>query len=422
MSRKVNNLLYAAGPGLTNTIRIGITLTEQVDEDALRLALTKTAPRYPYYAVRLTRRGEEYVMEPNDAPFVVSSEGRTVTLGSEESNYHLFAFAYDGCRLWLDGSHFVTDGNGLFPFLKTLLYYYLHALHPDEAFDTADIHLSGSEIPAAEAEDDPYPSRPLPEQPLGRLSRPEEVFRLRSQPQGYENAEGWTSFRFRIPQRDMMAFVSSVDGSPATFIASLMYRTISDLHPETELPLVCGMQHQFRKALGAPLSHLCHVNIVPIVYPARLRGRNVERLNTIARGALILGADDANDFLTVNAHILNEHRIRAMTLPEKRAYMRRVILDGIGVNTFEVSYTGHVAWSGLDRFITDVAPHFDMTLSGGLSIEIFDVGREFSVNIMQRSPVTAYTERFSALLKEYGIGFTADPPERFSLCAFRLPE
>ncbi len=29
-----------------------------------------------------------------------------------------------------------------------------------------------------------------------------------------------------------------------------------------------------------------------------------------------------------------------MTLEEKREYMRREILDGIGENTFEVSYTG----------------------------------------------------------------------------------
>jgi hypothetical protein len=303
---KVNNLLYAAGTELVNTIRIGITLTEPIDEQALRLALSKSAQRYPYFAVRLSRRGEEYIMESNDLPFVVSPGGNTVTLGSAESNFHIFAFAYEGCRLYLDTVHFFTDGNGMFPFLKTLLYYYLQTVHPDVRFETAGIALAGSEIPAAEAEGDPYPAKPYPERPLGTLSRPERVFQLSDQPQGYENVDGWTSFRFRVPQKDMMAFVSSVDGSPATFIASLIYRAIADAHPETDLPLVCGMQHQFRQALGAPLSHMCHVNIVPIIYPDRLRGRDVERLNTIARGCLILRADEANDLLTVNAHVRNE--------------------------------------------------------------------------------------------------------------------
>ena len=419
---KVNNLLYAAGPELVNTIRIGITLTELVDEQALRSALLKAAQRYPYFAVRLSRRGEEYVMEPNDLPFVVSPNGRTVTLGSEESNFHIFAFAYEGCRIFLDTSHFFTDGNGMFPFLKTLLYYYLQTAHPDVPFETSGIALAGSEIPAAEAEDDPYPTEPYPDQPLGTLARPAAVFQPNDQPQGYENADGWTSFRFRIRQKDMMAFVSSVDGSPATFIASLIYKAIADAHPETELPLVCGMQHQFRQALGAPLSHMCHVNIVPIVYPARLRSRDVEQLNTIARGTLILRADDANDLLTVNAHIRNEKRIQGMTISEKHQYMRQVILDGIGVNTFDVSYTGRVPWSGLDRYISDVAPYFDLTLSGGLSVEIFSVGESFSINIMQRSPMTEYVERFSALLREYDIEYAAEPPEHFSLCSFQLPD
>ena len=419
---KVNNLLYAAGPELVNTIRIGITLTESVDEQALRSALLKAAQRYPYFAVRLSRRGEEYVMEPNDLPFVVSPNGRTVTLGSEESNFHIFAFAYEGCRIFLDTSHFFTDGNGMFPFLKTLLYYYLQTAHPDVPFETSGIALAGSEIPAAEAEDDPYPTEPYPDRPLGTLARPAAVFQPNDQPRGYENADGWTSFRFRIRQKDMMAFVSSVDGSPATFIASLIYKAIADAHPETELPLVCGMQHQFRQALGAPLSHMCHVNIVPIIYPARLRSRDVEQLNTIARGTLILRADDANDLLTVNAHIRNEKRIQGMTISGKHQYMLQVILDGIGVNTFDVSYTGRVPWSGLDRYISDVAPYFDLTLSGGLSVEIFSVGESFSINIMQRSPMTEYVERFSALLREYDIEYAAEPPEQFSLCSFQLPD
>ena len=185
--------------------------------------------------------------------------------------------------------------------------------------------------------------------------------------------DDWTSFVLRINQKDLMAFASSLDGSPATFIASLMYQSIIQCHPENRLPLVCGMQHQFRKALGKPFSHLCHVNVVPIIYPDRLKKWGIERLNTAARGQLILGADNQNDILTVNAHIRNEKMIRDMSLSRKHDYMRKVVLDGIGTNTFEVSYTGRVPWSGLDKYITNVVPYFDLTLSGGISIEIFQL-------------------------------------------------
>ncbi len=422
MSDRVNNLLYAAGPDLQNAIRIEILLTEPVDAAALAAALESAAVRYPYFAVRLVRDGAEYRMEPNPLPFPVSPAGKTVTLGTSESNGHLFAFAYDDCRLYFDTVHFITDGNGMVPFLKTILYYYLSALHPEARFDTAGIGLAGDPIPADEADDYPFPAVPVPEEPMVTRARPAEVFRMPGQPQGYESAGRWTSFRFRIRQRALMDFVSGVDGSPATFIASLLYQAVTAVHPDIRLPVVCGMQHQYRGALGQPRSHMCHVNIVPIVYPDRLRGKDIATLNTIARGCLILRADDGSDALTVNEHIRNEALIRGMTLSEKRAHMRGVILGGIGDNTFDVSYTGRVDWSGLDRYVRSVVPHFDLTLSGGLSAEIFSVGDAFCVNLMQRSAVPVYVDRFSAALEENGIPFTADAPVHFSLCGFRLPD
>ena len=421
MGDKVNNLIYASGPDMLGTIRTGITLTEPVSARVLALAVKKAAERFPYFSVKLVRCGSEYRMEQNNRPFVISPDGRAAILGAEESNCHLFAFAYDGCRLYADTSHFITDGSGIFPFLKTILYYYLTELYPEEKFDTRTIPLSGGKVPDAEADDDPYPGELLPEEPLVRGKRPEDIFLLRGQINGYEHMGEWASFVFRIRQDDLMAYASSLDGSPATFIASLMYRAITECHPGNRLPLVCGMQHQFRKALGKPFSHLCHVNVVPIVYPDRLRTWDLEKLNTVARGQLVIGADDQNDILTINEHIRNEKRIRDMSLSRKRDHMRKVILDGIGANTFEVSYTGRVQWSGLDKYVTNVVPYLDMTLSGGISIEIFSVGDVFSVNIMQRNGDRQYVNRFAALLEEKGVAYTAEEPEQFSLSGFRLP-
>ena len=419
---RVNNLIYAAGPEMLNTIRMDVVLTEPVNRHAAEKAVNTAAKRFPYFAVRLARRGADLVMVRNDLPFAVSCNGQTVTLGTEESNFHLFAFACEGRHFYIDTVHYITDGNGMFPFVKTILYYYLRTVHPEEAFNVSEIALVDSPVPDDEADDYPYPDEPMPEDPLGEITRPDELFIVPDQPRGYENMGGWTSFCFSIRQKDMMAYVSSVDGSPSTFIASMMYKAIADVFPGNRLPVVCGMQHQFRSALGKPRSHMCHVNIVPVVYPDKVRNKSVELLNTMARGTLILSADDSNDVLTVNRHVKNERLISGMGLSEKHDYMRREILDGIGKNTFEVSYTGRVSWSGLDRYIENVYPYFDISLSGGISIEIFSVGDRFSIVIMQRNDDPAYSERFAQLFSEYGIPFDAADPEHFSLCGFRLPD
>ena len=59
-------------------------------------------------------------MEDNPLPIVVANGSHAVTLGSSESNYHLIAAAYEDNSLYLDISHFLTDGQGSFPFLQTM--------------------------------------------------------------------------------------------------------------------------------------------------------------------------------------------------------------------------------------------------------------------------------------------------------------
>lgn len=124
----------------------------------------------------------------------------------------------------------------------------------------------------------------------------------------------------------------------------------------------------------------------------------------------------------LNEHIRNDKIIRDMDLAGKQSHMQKAILDGIGTNTFEVSYTGRVPWGGMEKYITNIAPYLDMTLSGGITIEIFSVGDAFSVNIMQRSADAKYIDRFADLLKKLEVSYTAEAPEHFTLCDIQLPD
>ena len=101
--------------------------------------------------------------------------------------------------------------------------------------------------------------------------------------------------------------------------------------------------------------------------------------------------------------------------------MKEFLLNEIGKNTFEVSYTGRVSFCGLDKYITDFTPVLDMSLSGGISIEIFSIRDDFCVNIMQRNDDERYTKKFIEILAEKGIECIADRPEHFEINDFVLP-
>lgn len=50
--------------------------------------------RYPYFCVELQKKNGQYVFIDNERPVVITDSLEGVELNSEESNYHMIAFAY----------------------------------------------------------------------------------------------------------------------------------------------------------------------------------------------------------------------------------------------------------------------------------------------------------------------------------------
>ena len=141
MIYKVNDLMYAAGGDIKNTIRTDITFTEPVDKEALVYAANEAVKRFPYFSVRLVRRGEEYVLEHNSKPFVVSCGSVGAPLGSAENNHHLFSVTYENDTIFIHTSHFITDGNGKFPFIRTAPPFKACYFSPDVLFNGFNVFI-----------------------------------------------------------------------------------------------------------------------------------------------------------------------------------------------------------------------------------------------------------------------------------------
>ena len=422
MEYHVDNIMYAAGDELYNTIRTGITFTEPIDEQILRDAVDRLVLRFPYFGIKFERRGDNLYYVQNKEPFVITSDGEPITLGGPESNYQLLAFTYKDNTLFIDTSHFLMDGGGKFMMLKMLLFEYLSRKYPDHEFDSSDFPQPGDEIHDDEITDMPYPDEELPVDFPKMQKRTKEVFQIEGFPSGYENMDKWMSYRIKVKQSEMMEYASKNDASPATFISSLTYRAIAQLNPDNKLPIVCGMQHQFRKALGNLRSHSSHVVIAPIVYPDDVREKDLEYLNTLGRGTLLLYASDEQDAHLINHYLEVCQYMEDKTFKQKQRLMRKVVKSTIGKNTFEVSYTGRVKWNGLDKYLTCFTPYIDLELSGGLSIEIFALGEYFDINIMQRNNDDRYVNHIIKQLQDLNITVIQEEPEHFRINGFVLPE
>ncbi len=154
--------LYVSDKDISNVMCLRLRMRDAIDGEILKNAVKTTAIRYPYFCVKLKKKGRDYFFEKNDRTVVVIDSERGVELNSEESNYHLLSVSWHEDRLVLYMSHALTDGTGLYRFLQTLLYYYISDYYnikpncpgvwlvtdPIEEEEVVDPALSTERVPA----------------------------------------------------------------------------------------------------------------------------------------------------------------------------------------------------------------------------------------------------------------------------------
>ncbi|MBQ2241761.1 MAG: hypothetical protein II319_06460 [Clostridia bacterium] len=106
-------------------------MNSPVDYELLARSVEKAMVRYPYFCVYPEREGETLVLRYNKRPLPVFPDDRTVTLGSEDSRGHLISFGCKDKTIFIDASHYLADGMGVDPLLKSLLYIYVTGRYGD---------------------------------------------------------------------------------------------------------------------------------------------------------------------------------------------------------------------------------------------------------------------------------------------------
>ena len=290
MDRKLYSELrtiYETTEADPHTFRITIKMKDLVDGDILRAAVDQTMERYPYFRVRMIADGDEIRFAENPAPVPVLHTHERITLGSGQTDGHLLAFCYSWNRLYIDVFHGLTDGGGIYPMLRTLLFSYLSDLY-GKAFSSEGIRLCGDDVSPAEWEDPA--ERPLPAG--GRITVPKWDQPAFQMADVVPLTDDCTVYNLRIPEAEFMRFNISNDGSPATVVALLLARSIDALYPDAECPPVIAMCVNQRKALHAPLAHQSLVGDVRLPYQRRMRKLPFSTQATCFRGMVTLQSDE----------------------------------------------------------------------------------------------------------------------------------
>lgn len=416
MNFKPNPLLYGANEDFFSTFRLAIRMKDTVDYDLLSRSVEKVMARYPYFCVFPEREGERLVLRYNESPPPVFPDDRAVVLGSHDSAGHLVSFGCKDKTVFIDASHYIADGMGIEPLMKSLLYLYVSERYGAEGLETERIRMPDGKPCEAEYAY-PFPERAIESDGLGIAPEaPKEAYGLDV---GAFDKNGLYAYHLRVPQRAMMAKASTSDGSPVSFLSVLLYRAFHRLDSGIAKPIVAHVQHQYRAALRAPMSHHSLVSYIPVVLAPRLSRWDIEKQNTVVRGQVILKGGNEADIASVNRLI--EAFPSEAAFADKKEAMARYAENSVRGKTFGISYVGKMDWCGLERYVEDLHAYIgEKHTENMLLVEVMTVGEDFSLTFMQSGKGEKYLNAFMDEIRALDIPVRLAGEERYALCDTKL--
>ncbi len=138
----------------SNTFRVQVALTEEVDEKILQLAVDGILSRYPMFKVKLKHGFFWNYLDYNAKPFHIEKMRHKVCgeINPKENNNYLFKVFYRNNLIAIEMFHSLADGAGAIMLLKSLVFEYLNLsgkkISPDNMI------LTRSERPVKEEYED----------------------------------------------------------------------------------------------------------------------------------------------------------------------------------------------------------------------------------------------------------------------------
>ena len=357
-------------PENPNTMGICVTLTEPVNGAALQEAVELLRERFPYLYVRVKLEGNNLIVVPNDLPVVIRSTWDPILLCSEEANYHLLSFKYEGNRLTAEVSHSITDGAGFLPYFKSVMYLYLSTVTGQE-FD------------------------PNPEEGGKREC---------------------TAFYLRFPEDQVMRYCKENDGSPNVLFSVLLARAARRYDPANEKTVSCLISVDHKAQLGNFENYRMFVNTAYVDMPKEQADYDIPKACTKARGQLMLQAQPENVMYTLKIRKAGYEQMEQMPLQTCLDLVKKAI--GAHRASFCVSYANSRSFGPLDPYIREVYLLSEPNVTD-VMVELSCINHHFFAMFGQLFPSEDFFRAFLAELDDAGIPYDIMRKEPFHLCGVR---
>ena len=408
MTQYYEPMLYMSTKEHPNTMGVEVVLKEDVDGAILTDVVERLRARFPYFYVKAVRSGNDLSVEPNPLPLTVRNTWSPIVFNCEESNFHLAAWKYQGKRMAFEIAHSLTDGIGVLPYIKSVLFSYL-SCKTGLSFDKTGFRLVGDKIPESEI-GNPVEGFDIDgaEMPL-YLKKPSETF-FRMNDSGINEP---TVTRLRLEEAELMQYCKDYDGSPNAFLCVMMAKAIRRLNPDIEKPITASIAIDHKAMLGNHDNYRQFANVIEVEFPKNNPLDNVLKSCTVVRGQMMLQASKENSLWSIKQRKLTYAKLDQLPLEMKTG----VIAQAAGRPrwTFCVSYANSRSFGPLDPYIEELYILAEPGV-GDIVMEIACINHHFFLSVGQNFSSSKYVDAFIEELSSIGVHVDVMSREIFQLC------
>lgn len=405
------------------TVRIKVRLDAPVDEKLLYQSAQESIDRLPYFKVEVVLdEGQNYILKHNLRPIsVLPEKNDRLVLGSDAVNRHLFAITYKEDCIWFNFSHSLCGAFGGMFWLKSTLYLYMLKKYGELAAPK-DIKLPGT--PVSEGETIFPDADKLPDnEPIYRYDGGDSNLAILRTLKYLLNpfVKDCYYYQIEFPTKEFMDYAASIDGSPNTIIAAMLYKVCTRLFKEKkDTHLSVRISADYRKDIGANESYRDFVRFIHVRYEWDMKDDPIKMLNMRARGAIIKQNQEELSIERFKKLEKVHDAIDAQPdLKSKKKYaLSNSTFRSDPRDNCTISYVGKTDWGEMDRHIKGVYTITD----GDLMCELNALSDKFCLTFQVVDKKREPLDLFCEILDSEKIPYTVS--ERFvrNLPMIELPK
>jgi hypothetical protein len=387
-----------------------IKMNGRVHIAALQQAVNTALQRYPYLTVKFAEKDGDFYFIENLIPLTVKETSVLRPLGGLKTNYHLIDVTCKESSIFVSFHHALCDGEGIKPFIETLLYYYCRIRYRNMEKDPVPgIRLSKDELLDGETKDPFLEFYEVTDSEFPKLSR--DGFSLD------ENVKIDDDINYRyemfINHDVFLGFAKAHNATPSIALGLIMNQAVKNLYPDFDKPITYNMASSIRRALSCENTFKNCVKSVSFPYSKEFSELPLTEQATEYRRLLNVQRSEEYVKKEVNGMIGLFQKLDGLSSYDEKKQIMSFFEDTL-LNTYVSSYVGQFNLGYNEEHVESI--HLYNSGTTGLGINMCATGKYFVLDFKQSFPSDRYVTEFANVLGSYGLGC------RVSECiAFKTP-